>query len=254
MENASKALLMAGGMLLAILLITVLMYAWSLFSKYQSSQDSLIEIEDTAKFNQQFTNYDRTDVQGYELLSLLNQVIDYNTRKSYSSTKSYEKNSPIKLKIYMGSAPNLKGLTNDKVNRLFTNDVLELSDMEKIQKDVKEIIVKFGSEDSCTKIAKNIDSIFMSSDEIKTQKSISKKSEEQIEEDAINKFKSYCKNNSLNNSITTYGYLQSYKSKILIYYEYMQFKRGIFECKKLEYDNNTGRVSNIEFKFTGKIH
>ena len=40
----------------------------------------------------------------------------------------------------------------------------------------------------------------------------------------------------------------------LKYYEYMQFKRGVFECTNLEYDNVSGRVKTIEFKFTGKIH
>ena len=82
MDNASKALLMAGGMLLAILILTLLIYAWSLFSEYQSSRDDLADIENTAKFNQQFTNYDRDDVQGYELITLVNQIIDYNERKT----------------------------------------------------------------------------------------------------------------------------------------------------------------------------
>ena len=59
MENASKALIMAGGMLLAILLVSLFLYAWSLISDYQASQDSLTEIEDTAKFNEQFAQYDR---------------------------------------------------------------------------------------------------------------------------------------------------------------------------------------------------
>lgn len=82
MENASKALIMAGGMLLAILIVSLLVYAWSLFSKYQSSQDDLADIEDTAKFNEQFTNYQRDNVKGYDILSLANKVTDYNDRKS----------------------------------------------------------------------------------------------------------------------------------------------------------------------------
>ena len=53
MDNASKALIMAGGMLLAMLILALLMYAWSLFSEYQTSQDDLEEIENTAKFNEQ---------------------------------------------------------------------------------------------------------------------------------------------------------------------------------------------------------
>lgn len=40
---------------------------------------------------------------------------------------------------------------------------------------------------------------------------------------------------------------------ILNYYEYYQFKKGIFECTNIEYDDTYGRVSLIEFKFTGDI-
>ena len=100
MENASKALLMAGGMILSILLITLLVYAWSLFSKYQSSNDELADIEDVAKFNQQFTNYDRDDVEGYELISLINKVVDYNHRKSTTGTNDI-KNKPITIEILL---------------------------------------------------------------------------------------------------------------------------------------------------------
>ena len=44
-------------------------------------------------------------------------------------------------------------------------------------------------------------------------------------------------------------------SNIFAYYEYYQFKRGIFECEKndITYDNISGRVSSISFTFTGKI-
>jgi len=111
MENAAKALLMAGGMLLAILLVSLLLYAWGLFSKYQSSQDSLAEIEDTAKFNEQFTAYDRNDVQGYELLSLLNQIIDYNERKTTDSINGNSDNYKyISITIDMGDETNRKNL------------------------------------------------------------------------------------------------------------------------------------------------
>lgn len=105
MENASKALIMAGGMLLAILIVSLLIYAWSLFSKYQSSQDDLTEIEDTAKFNEQFTNYQRDNVKGYDILSLANKVVDYNYRKSNVDTaKNDEKYVPITIKIEFNDA------------------------------------------------------------------------------------------------------------------------------------------------------
>lgn len=37
------------------------------------------------------------------------------------------------------------------------------------------------------------------------------------------------------------------------YYEYMQFKRAKFDCEKVEYSKNTGRIIRMEFKFTNKF-
>ena len=42
-------------------------------------------------------------------------------------------------------------------------------------------------------------------------------------------------------------------ASIYQYYEYSQFKKGIFECTGIEYDDITGRVKTINFNFTGKI-
>ena len=38
------------------------------------------------------------------------------------------------------------------------------------------------------------------------------------------------------------------------YYEYVQFKRAHFDCTNIEYDNNTGRITKMDFKFNGKIN
>lgn len=79
------------------------------FSKYQLSKDSLSDVEDTAKFNEQFANYDRDDVQGYELISLVNKIVDYNYRKSKDEeAKSDDKYSPITITIDFGSDANMK--------------------------------------------------------------------------------------------------------------------------------------------------
>lgn len=36
-----------------------------------------------------------------------------------------------------------------------------------------------------------------------------------------------------------------------LYYEYVQFKRTYFNCTGTEYDDNTGRLINMEFVCTG---
>ena len=62
MENATKALMIAAGMILAMLVIVLLIYAWGKFSDYYTSGSELADINDLAEFNLQFTNYDRDDV------------------------------------------------------------------------------------------------------------------------------------------------------------------------------------------------
>lgn len=37
------------------------------------------------------------------------------------------------------------------------------------------------------------------------------------------------------------------------YYEYVQFKKAVFKCTKLHYDEQTGKVDELNFEFTGKI-
>lgn len=101
MENASKALLIAGGVLIAMLLISLLIYGWTVVSEYQDSKKELADIEDVSKFNDQFLQYDRDDVQGYELLSLIHKVIDYNQRKTEDSTSNTDSYQYIDLSIDM---------------------------------------------------------------------------------------------------------------------------------------------------------
>ncbi len=119
MENASKALLMAGGILLVIVLISLFLYAWSLYSDFYASQQELADIEDTAQFNLQFTNFDRDDVGGYEIISIANKIADYNIR--YSNTGTNDENYlPITLTVNLVSTDLVKNLTYDGNIRLFT--------------------------------------------------------------------------------------------------------------------------------------
>ena len=67
-----------------------------------------------------------------------------------------------------------------------------------------------------------------------------------------NKDRSFAENNLVikdNNPVSNVYYKYA-----CMYYEYMQFKRGIFKCSHVGYDSQTGRVDQISFVFTGKIH
>ena len=56
MENASKALLIAGGILVSILVITIFIYMITRISDFRNSNAELSKIENTSEFNKRFTN------------------------------------------------------------------------------------------------------------------------------------------------------------------------------------------------------
>ncbi len=80
MENASKALLMAGGILIAMLIIVALIFAFNSIGNFYSNVDRVDLDEEIVKFNLQFEAYNRDDVKGIELRTLMNKINDYNNK------------------------------------------------------------------------------------------------------------------------------------------------------------------------------
>lgn len=294
MENATRALIMAAGVLLAILLISLLIYAWSLYSNYQSSRDELIAIEDTAKFNSQFTGYNRDDVQGYELLSLINQVIDYNERRTNDTVNGgNDKYPPIEITVTLGDESKRKGFTyNNKIllfeKEKYTENELTAVSSERVRASFKKNIENTISgirgdleldDNTLTSMAKNIRAIFKTESEIEqsARSPQGEKEKTEVKRMMVSVFNSYMKNypletkeddykkliletdargetNPIDDDIMVNGKKINVYKVLCAYYEYMQFKRGIFECTNLKYDtNNTGRVIQIDFEYTGKI-
>lgn len=96
MENVTKALLIAAAMFFVVLIVTVSMIAYGRISSHYSQQQDLIAAEQLDEFNKQFQNYNRKDIRGNELISLMNKIIDYNTSQAYYEEKQYER---IKVEI-----------------------------------------------------------------------------------------------------------------------------------------------------------
>ena len=272
MENASKALIMAGGMLLAILVVTVLVFAWGKFSEYQTSKEGLQAIEDTTKFNLQFTNYDRDDVQGYEILSLINQVIDYNERRTKDTiNENSEHFEPIAMTIEMGG--DISNLLYGEEAVLFTesrytsNELTAINQNTRIdfKKQIEEKVqlainqVAGGNEESAKSIAKKIKSIFLTESEIEDKARREGKTEDIIKNEMLAQYNS-CVGSAQINDVSELILDErrvasnEYYVAACTYYEYMQFKRGIFTCQQIAYDQTSGRVREIVFGFTGKVH
>ena len=122
MDNATKALLIAGGMLLGILTLTALIVMFSNAAKIQKSQFSKEELERLAKWNAEWEAYNKGYLYGAEVLTVVKKAEQNN--KDYSDTKYHvtivvkdELGNDItginELKEYLqGTATSLKRKTN----------------------------------------------------------------------------------------------------------------------------------------------
>ena len=73
MENASKALLMAGGILIALIIIALLIRSYTSVSIFQKTKLSQEEQEKIVAFNEQYTKYLDKYVYGIEVRTLMNK-------------------------------------------------------------------------------------------------------------------------------------------------------------------------------------
>ena len=87
MENASKALIMAGSVLIAIVIIGALVLMFNNLNNYQQVNTQGDRDAQVVEFNNQYETYNRKNVRGSDLYSLLNRVVDYNRRKSEVGTE-----------------------------------------------------------------------------------------------------------------------------------------------------------------------
>ena len=96
MDNASKALLMAGSVLLSIMIITLAMYLFANFHQATSQIEGNVEESQVMQFNNQFTKYESNNqVTIYEVLSMANLATQNNKQYQYEKQLAEGENSYI---------------------------------------------------------------------------------------------------------------------------------------------------------------
>lgn len=234
MENASKALIMAGSVLLALIVIGAFILMFSNLNDYQEKNDTAIEQQQIVEFNNQFSTYDRTGLRGTDMLSVMNRIIDYNSRKTTEDIGFQKMKITIKG-IDRNILQSLRYETSGS-NLLIKKNTYTQDDLSEIVAKPQELERKYQKK-YITQLVSNI-SNFM--DIYNSSLSINQKIQEINEKKWLPK------------SVTTYGNLDSIKNDILIYYEYSQFKRTYFDSTgETKYDKNTGRITELNFKCVG---
>lgn len=108
MENISRALLIAGGILITMIIVSLLVFARTQWGKYQKRKDDAKNSEQVAEFNERFEAYNSV-ITGGKMVSLVNLSEDMNNK--YGEDQGYN-NIIIYAKLINedGSFPG----TNDK--------------------------------------------------------------------------------------------------------------------------------------------
>ena len=123
MENASKALIMAGSILIALLTIGALMFMFDNISGVEKQKNQNAEIEATLEFNRQFEAFDMAGLRGTDILTVMNKMVNYNAGNDVKVEKYPEMS--MNLVFTVNTTGNLTGNNNDlaKVSTWFDNDL-----------------------------------------------------------------------------------------------------------------------------------
>ena len=237
MENVTKALIMAAGILLSIMILSLLVIFGSRLSGYFSQEHDSKIIEQDTKFNAQFENYNQETIRGNELMSVMNKVVNYNT--AIADTEKYEK---VKMSVNFKGKEN-SFLFNEEtdtsiLNGLLKNGCLENdessdSNLSKITSIPTTLPNKAGVEETqLQRLAAELHNI-----DIDT-------SQNDLVETRNKKLKSILGRVPSSADITK---IIKFTKQ---YYQYTQLKRAMFKCTSVGHNTNqTGaRVNSITFE------
>lgn len=119
MENASKALNMAGGILIAILTIGLLVYMFTSMSSTFQSEDEIKRVQEIEEYNKQYESYNRKLLRGTDVISLMNKAISSNNK--YDNLEEYNTDIEFIMKeeLVYTSDGNISSTVKFKVNQIY---------------------------------------------------------------------------------------------------------------------------------------
>lgn len=212
MENASKALIMAGAVLIALLVISLLVFFFHSIRDIQSVNLTSEQVQQATEFNKQYDVYQR-DIYGSELLSIANKIADYNQKES--ETKGYTK---VTLEVIIS-----KDIDNTYFTKgTYTDDAInkKIEEIEKAQTNLGNEIIEFIPDGSTRKISRKVS-------KLATMRTVD------IEELGTPTTSNY------KEKIVNYNTLKALISEI---------KAKKFKYVNFEYDKNTGRIQKMSYK------
>lgn len=215
MENASKALTIAGSVFLAILIITVLVITFRKIGTWKQTEANTEGEQTIIQYNKEIESFNKAGLYGSEILSLANLIDDYNTRQA--DQKGYK---AINLTIYIEQINDAK-----YIKKNYTNYKNLINDFKKLETQVNTLQNTKICGESLKKLAG------LTTENLR---------------DYINKY------NALNSKSYTYEQVEQEIEKYQALNSEMQvFKNKRFKLPEVKYDKLTGRVISMMFKEVG---
>lgn len=220
MENASKALIMAGSILIAIMVISLLVIAYNNLTETMNAKNDEDAIEQVIEFNKQYDVYYRNNLYGSDILSLANKVADYNERQSKEQGYAI-------LDIEVTFKKTIDAYNSEKIsnseNIIERNKKYNSNEMKKIADDLNTKIESYKKEKVAGKTIPSLSGLRSNELEIL------------LKEAGVT---SEAEKSKIQNKIYTY---LGYNSALT------NLKSTTFKAKKFEYDDVTKRITKMIF-------
>ncbi len=218
MENASKFLLMAGGVLIALLVISALVLMFNQIGDYEKGKSNTEKVSQVADFNKEFMVFTYDNIQGTDIISLANKIVNFNSKSGMQNSINYDK----KIKLYLNFGN--KNKSGSFAYKLGGNPVIFTKDSYIIENSsgFLQLISKYMEYDNkfSIKVMNRLSANYSSlQDGTKTIKDVTGRSD--ISQDII--------------------------KDIPKYREYSEFKGSTFKNTKIEYDGE--QIKKMDFEF-----
>lgn len=136
MENASKALIIAGAIILSVLLIVLGMYFYNQSSATKESAGSKMSELEIQEFNSEFENYVGTGKTYNQVVSMLNSIKAKNVQNDSDVTKQVE--------VVTNAEGTNQSKASSKDGRTSTTVLKTITDAEKYVKQGKKYTISVG--------------------------------------------------------------------------------------------------------------
>lgn len=244
MENASKALIIAGSILFTIMVIGLLAYFYSQYRQFPQQQNEAQRLEQIAKFNKEYESYDKRKMYGTDVATIVNKAINNNKKYADQITGRYEidleNNHYINVEITLLTPVKSYATQYYEVTQSVGN-LNSYVETENYYDDIKGKINGKGSE-----ISIPLGVIFPAKTTISL---IERHNSLMVQNATIENFFSdeetyRIQLTSGKNAATKFDE----RNYTEVYSGFTDFKRKFFECVGIEYDPDTSMVDCIKFR------